>query len=402
VNHLPFVTGPLPLAERSLRAGQAFTPRARAARLGLVLLALALATWQRDRAVRLLPPDFDELDYLPSGFRYAERMAPGRWGEIPGVTKNSEHPPLVKLTYGVAVKAAGAPEPDWSALRVGSPIPDEARPAFTAGRWASAVPGIVQVGVAAVVHPLAGLLLAVEAYHAKYTAQAYLEGLPGLFFVLAVLLFERATRGARGRIARPDPDPRLAAGAFALLGAAAAGKYPFGAVGVLALSPLALLAFPRRPLVWLSLAAATLAAFVALDPYLWPDPVGRIWESAAYHFRYGQSEHVKRAGLPWDQQAVWLSEAAPTKWHAGVFPLGAVGVALLPLAAIGFLSTARRRPVWAVQAAVSAGFLLAWPTKWPQYLVLALVPLAVCAAHAPGALSAGVRRLRARPAADLG
>ncbi|MFO0583265.1 MAG: hypothetical protein U0229_13430 [Anaeromyxobacter sp.] len=342
-----------------------------------------------------LPPDFDELDYIPSGYRYAERMAPGRWGEIPDVTKNSEHPPLVKLTYGLAVKAAGAPEPDWEQLDVGKPTPEAARPAFTAARWASAVPGIGQVAVAAAVHPLAGFLLALDCYHAKYTAQAYLEGLPGLLFVLALLVFERATREG-GAARRSDPDARLALVAFALLGAASAGKYPFGAVGVLALFPLALVAFPRRPLLWAGLGAVTLAAFVALDPYLWPDPAGRIWESASYHFRYGESEHVKRAGLPWYQQVVWLFEAAPTRWHAGVFPLGKLTVALLPLAVAGLPVALRRRPVWAIQALVSFAFLLWWKTKWPQYLVLALAPLAVCAAFAPEALLALARRVSSR------
>jgi len=366
------------------------------AHLAVALLAVGLATWQRDRAVERLPPDFDELDYIPSGFRYAELMTPGGWSKIPDVTRNSEHPPLVKLSYGVAVKLTGAVEPDWEDLGVGRPLPDEARPAFGAARWTSAVPGLGQVALAAAVHPLAGLLLAFESYHAKYVSQAYLEGLPGFFFVLALLVFERATRAPGGAARRTDPDPRLAAAAFALLGAAAAGKYPFGAVGVLALFPLALVAFPRRPLVWLSLGAAALAAFVALDPYLWPDPAGRLWASASYHFRYGESEHVRRAGLPWYQQVVWLWEAAPTRWHPGVFPLGKITVALLPLAVVGFAEALRRRPVWAIQAAVSLAFLLWWKTKWPQYLVLLLVPLAVCAAFAPAAVAGWVARLRGR------
>ena len=53
--------------------------RARTARLALVLLAVALGTWQRARAVALLPADFDELPCLHAAFRHAERMTPGRW-----------------------------------------------------------------------------------------------------------------------------------------------------------------------------------------------------------------------------------------------------------------------------------------------------------------------------------
>ncbi len=363
-------------------------------RLSIVVIAILLATWQRACAVATLNCDYDERPYLHAAFRYAERMAPGRWAEIPDVVENREHPPLVKLAYGAAVAAADAPEPDWSrASSFGKPLPDEARPAFRAGRWTSAVPGIAQVAVAAAVNPLAGLILAGEGYHAKYTAQAYLEGIPGLFFVLALLVFERATRTTDGA-RRPAADLRLGAAAFALLGVAAAGKYPFGAVGLLAMVPLTIVAIPRRPMVWLALGGAALLAFLAFDPYLWPDPVGRLRDSIAFHFAYGQSEDVKSAGLPWYQQVVWLFKAGPTTWHPGLFPAGQITRALLPLAVIGFPVAASRRPVWAAAALVGFAFLLVWPVKWPQYLMLILVPLAICAAHAPAAIVALVRRLR--------
>lgn len=38
--------------------------------------------------------------------------------------------------------------------------------------------------------------------------------------------------------------------------------------------------------------------------------------------------------------------------------------------------------------------LLVWPVKWQQYLMLILVPLAICAAHAPAAIAALTRRFR--------
>jgi hypothetical protein len=274
-------------------------------------------------------------------------------------------------------------------------VPERARPAFETGRWTSAVFGIAQVAVAAAIHPIAGLLLAVESYHAKYTSQAYLEAIPGLLFVLALLLFERGTRAADGSPRLPA-DLRLVAAAFALLGVAAAGKYPYGAVGLLALAPLTIAAIPRRPLVWLALAGASLLAFISFDPYLWPDPIGRLTDTIGFHFAYGQSEKVTSAGLPWYQQIVALLVAQPTRWHPGVFPLGQVTVAILPLALIGAPIAARRRPVWAFTALVGLAFLLVWPTKWPQYLLLVLVPLAIVAAHAPAALIALVRRVRSR------
>lgn len=369
--------------------------RSRAISLAVVAIVTVVAIWQRARAVDRLQPDYDEMPYLHAGYRYAERMEPGRWGEIPDVTENHEHPPLVKLAYGVAVKATGAPEPDLENIEAYKPIPDAARPAFGAGRWTSAVPGIAQVAITAVVNPLAGLFLAVEPHHAKYTSQAYLEAIPGLFFLLSLFLFERATRLA-GSARRPAPSVPLAVAAFALLGAAAAGKYTYGAVGALALGPLTIIAFPRRPLIWAALVAMSMVAFVALDPYLWPDPIGRIGASVGFHFTYGQSAEVKKAALPFYFQAVWLLRWSPTLSFREVFPFGLVSLMLLPLAAIGAPLAARRRPVWACVALVGSVFLLVWPVKWPQYLLVVLPSLCICAAHAPAAVVALVKYLRSR------
>src|SRR3954468_14397445 len=58
---------------------RAVTPAARWTRVALAVAAVAVGGWQRWRAVEQLPPDFDELIYLPAAYRYAERMAPGRW-----------------------------------------------------------------------------------------------------------------------------------------------------------------------------------------------------------------------------------------------------------------------------------------------------------------------------------
>ena len=103
---------------------------------------------------------------------------------------------------------------------------------------------------------------------------------------------------------------------------------------------------------------------------------------------------MKSAALPWYQQVVWLFKAGPTEWHPGVFPAGKVTLALLPLAVLGFPVAAARRPVWAAAPLAGFGFLLVWPVKWPQYLMLVLLPLAICAAHAPATIVALVRRLR--------
>ncbi len=353
----------------------------------IALLAIAAGAWQRHRAVERLPPDYDEMVYIPIAFDYAG-LIPERLEAIPSFAENREHPPMVKLTYAAVIDVVEPREPDWEQLRVGKPLPGEARGAFDCARWPSAVAGTLQLALLSLASPVAAALLAIEPYHAKYTSQAMLEAIPGVFALLAVLLLERALRpGTRRRLA-------LTLGAAVALGASAAGKYPYGIVLGLTLLPFVVASFPRRPGVWASFIAIALAALVALDPTFWTGPFGRAEEALAFHWAYAHSEHVVKSALPWYAQVRWLFDAAPVKWHPGVFVTGLVAQALLPLALLGFPSAWRRRRLFAAWAAVGLLFLLLWPTKWPQYLLMALPAFAVCAAHAPRTIADLVARLR--------
>lgn len=354
-------------------------PSKRVWALGALFLALLAATWQRARAVERLPPDYDELIYLPVAYRYAEMLEGGRWGEVASYRENFEHPPLVKLLYASEVLASGTLEPAWKTVRVGRPIPALAAPVFRQARWLSAVTGILQVGLTALVSPVGALLLAFDPYHVKYTSQAYLEGVPGLFALLAVLAFERARRQAlvAGRGAPFQLAPLALSGV--LLGLAAAGKYPYALVVGLAILPL--LGWYGRAWgrVWAAFVLPAMATFLLAHPALWTDPVGHLWESLTFHWKYAHSEHVVRSDLPWYQPLIHLTNATPTRWHRGLFATGSTVWVLLPLAAFGLPTALERRPVWALWALVGLGFLLLWPTKWAQYLLLVLPPLCVCA-----------------------
>jgi hypothetical protein len=346
------------------------------------LLAVVAAAWVRGAAVQQLPSDFDEYAYLPAGFRYAERMVPGRWSEIPQVTANSEHPALVKLAYGAVLAKTGAVEPEWDRVPVAKPVPAFAEPAFRGPRTFSAVTGVLQVLLEALVSPLGALWLAFDTYHAKYTAQAYLEGLPGLFAILAVLLFERAVRQRQPHGLVPPPpslSPLPLLGAALMIGLATAGKYTYGVLLGLAFLPFLLQRGKGRPWLLAGAAAVALLAFLAADPSLWPDPIDRLWNSAAYHFQYTQTAHVKKSALPWWYQLYYLTRSAPARWHPGVFPFGWLDMLLLPAAALGVPYAARHRPVWLAWAIVGLLVLLVWPTKWPQYTLLVRPPLTVLA-----------------------
>jgi len=373
-------------------------------RLPAILLVVVAAAGVRWAAARSLPPDYDEYDYIRLGHRYAERMAPGRWGEIPGVTENSEHPPLVKLAYGAALRTTGAPEPDWKAVEVGHPIPPQAWPAYRTARAVSAAAGVAQVALAAVVSPPGGLWLALDTYHAKYTAQAYLEGVAGLFALLAVLLFERSLRrrepeGLLPEVCAPALGPLLLSAAALAL--ATASKYPFGLVAGLAILPFLLWRTRGRPGLRLAFAAVGLLVFLAADPFLWAHPVDRIWNSVAYHFGYAVGEHVREVGLPWWQPLFWLTRPAPAGWHPGVFPVAFLDHAILAVAALGVPATLARRPVLVAWAGVGLLFLLVWPTKWPQYTVIVRPALTLCAGIGLSALLGALTRRRRIPAGTL-
>jgi hypothetical protein len=343
------------------------------------LLAVAAAVWVRQRAVDRLGPDFEEFADIQVAFRYAERMVPGRWSQIPDVVDSPEHPALVKLAYGLALRESGAREPEWDRVPQGQPLRPDARPAFLATRTVSAASGVLQVLLEALVSPLGALWLAFDTYHAKYTAQASVEGLAGLFAVLAVLLFERALRQRepQGLVpSAPALSPLPLLGAALLLGLATAAQYPYGAVVGLAFLPFLVQRGTGRPGLLAGAAAVALLAFYAVNPYLWNDTLDRTWNAAAFHFRATPGEPP---GLPWWYQLYYLTRSAPVRWHPGVFLFGWLDLLLLPAAALGIPFAARHRPVWLAWAVVGLVFLLAWPTKWPQDTLLVRTPLTVLA-----------------------
>jgi len=388
------------------------TPLAQRARHGLarrvaaVALAVGVAIAARSVAVRGLPVDYDELVYLPAGYWYAARMTPGRWVELPAEPANTEHPPLVKLLFALELRRSGAPEPDWSQVHAGAPWPEAARSAFLHARSVSAAAGVLQVALLAAVAPAAGLWLAVDTYHVKFTSEAYVDAVPGLLALLAVLLFERALRPAAGGPAPPagpsGASPRAIPllAAAALLGLATAGKYGYGLVLALTFAPF-LLARPR-PRPWLLAAglAAAGVAFLIADPALWPDPIGRLRASVGFHFLYAEGRPVTSLDLPWWQPLVWLTRPAPATWHPGLFLVSFPDRLLLVAAALSIGAAWRRRPVWVAWAVVGLAFLLAWPTKWPQYTLMIRPALAGCAGLGLSALRDGlVRRWGGSPSA---
>ena len=373
-----------------------------------ILAITALALGLRLRAVDQLPIDYDEDDYLGAAQRYAQAIKAGDVREIMDYEFNYEHPPLTKIVYGLSI--LHLPEEDLIPERppTASPASSLPEPHFQNARLTSAVFGTLEVFALALLNPPSALLLGIHTWQIKYTSQIMLEPLPALTSLLVVLFYWQACKnglfqihsensqvlGARTNSVRLFSDFRslkrpifwLALSAVAL-GITAASKYTYAIVGLVIIVDIFLDVRRSRsdlPTKWGRAVGVVLAwgllailVFWALNPRLWTDPIARIQASVFYHSDYAQSEHVENAGFPAWQQLVWL--AGPVRWHPGVF-LVTLDLYILIFAIVGFKHFWRQYRVFALWLLIAGIFLLAWPTKWPQYLLTISAPLCLSSA----------------------
>jgi hypothetical protein len=329
--------------------------------VAVVLLAALLRGWASLR----LPLDYDEPVYLQAGFEYARALRAGNWDGVIDYVANQEHPALVKLLYGLVLLVLGQ-DTTWA---IG----------LYAARALSAVLGALAVLVLALFDPLAGGLLAVHTMAIKYTGQAYLEALPHLASLAAVLALVRS-RPASPERSRRLPDAWFWVSALAL-GVTAAGKFTYLPVVFVILY----LAFFEKRVRWYHLLlylAVSAATFWLLNPTLWHEPAARLYDSLFFHVGYSQGTDVESAGLPWYQPLLWISRSAPSAWHPDVFFYPGVDGVIFLLALVGLYWEWRERRWVVVWIATSLLFLLLWPTKWPQYTLVLTPALCLAAASA--------------------
>jgi hypothetical protein len=252
---------------------------------------------------------------------------------------------------------------------------------------------VLSVTTLALVSPVAALLLATSTWVIKYTSQVMLEAVPLLFSLLGVALYELARSMSNAR------QRRLAYLASAIgIGLAVGAKYPYAIAGLAIVVDR--LRRTRRgesirikdAIGWSAIAAL---AFFAVNPYLWSDPIGRLIASAAYHPEYATSGQVQSTGFPAWQQLIWLMQSVP--WHdaQNIFAVK-FDTWMLPLALVGLIPLARKRPVYAIWLGLGAIALLLWPTKWPQYLLTIAVPYALAGAAGLALIAKGAALLMRR------
>jgi hypothetical protein len=317
---------------------------------GVFTLALLLRLWSAWH----LPEDYDEPIYLQVGYDYAQLLHDGDLQGLIDYPENSEHPPLVKLLYAFGILAQG-PGTSWEQ-------------ALASSRVISAVPGAVAAGLVAFVDPLAGILVAVQTLLVKYTSQAYLEALPLMASIGAVLAL---------RYSKQSRDRWFWLSAIAL-GTAAAGKFSYFPIAVVIGY---IFLWDKRysfvsGLLYLALAGITL---LALDPVLWSNPIQRLGDALLFHVQYSQSAHVVETAYPWYQPFLWISRSWGYEWHPDViFYFGFDGlIALLSVVGLGLAWKQNR---WVIVWFISGlAFLLLWPTKWPQYTLVMLPSMCLLA-----------------------
>jgi len=309
--------------------------------VGVFILAAILV---RLPAITTLPIDWDEPVYMEASMANAKAIRQRNWSVLLQPTINPEHPGLVKLVYGVSLLGLG-PDPDLIE-RVASI------------RGLSLVAGLGTVGLAAWVHPVAGLALAVHTIHAKYSVQGYLDSLPLLWMGFAMILGWRH---------RAHPGSRMMLLAAACWGAAIAGKWLHGMPGVV------LLAIIPGKLAKLRFLVIALVCAVGLDPGMWMDPAGRVVAMIEAHQAYavdvaGQSSYWAPLGA--------LGGGGPASWHPEAFPFSLDAIWLL--LGVGSMLLGWRNPWTRFLGAwfcVPLVFLVGWQTRWPQHAMVLVLPL---------------------------
>lgn len=345
-------------------------------RILAVVAVLFLAWTLRANAVKLLPIDYDEDDYMRAGQEYAHLIRTSDWSGFLEANYRPEHPPLAKIVIGLSFLTA--PEEELIADRPTTSEPNKylPRPLVKAGRTVNAVLGWLTVALLALINPLAGLALATHTFTIKYVSQIMLEALPALtsfIMVLAYLQFKKNQK--KGWL--------ITSAIF--LGLTAASKYLYCVIGIAILIDWYLAAkdeeqvkpFLKQALWWGLLGVAV---FFAADPYLWTDPLTRLRESVFYHAGYSTTaEEVQDAGFVFWQQFNWLF-VSPKIWHRDIF-FYAPDLWIAFLAFIGLGRLWKKERVYVLWLGTAMLFLMFWPTKWPQYVLTLTVPLSLAAAE---------------------
>jgi len=358
-----------------------------------VLLILVLGAGLRFFAADHLNIDHDETTYLIASNNYANYIRNGQFSWLAWNTTNYEHPSLNKIIFGAALLPLDPLDKVLqSDLIDGKPIKEQQAWQYAlAARHVSVVVGSLAVGLLAILNPLAGLFLAVDTLAIKYTSEVYLEALPMLASLLAVMAY---TRFYSNYIKNPQNHKKawlwLAVSAISL-GITAASKYIYCvaglAIGLHWLVSVIQKKLPVRTLIiLLGWGIASIFMFFVLDPYLWVHTAQRLAKTLSYHFRFQVSPHVVNANYPFWQPLAWLF--SPFKAYRPIHDPAANNAILFSIdtlifffAVIGLPRTFKKQQVFFFWLLIGLALLFVWGSKWAQYPLIILAPWCFSAAQ---------------------
>ena len=360
----------------------------------IALIVALIAGGYRVYAANRLKVDFDEPTYLARALEYASYLKEGNYSMLVMTNTTYEHPAFYKILYGVVLLTQPPPytfESNDLIFRE-SFTRSKAAKFGMADRYLATFWGTLAAAVLALANPLAGLFLALQTLSVKFTSEIYVEALPLLTSLLCVLTYLRWFEN----VSNPSPQAKsgnawLVASAV-FFGIIAASKYVYcvAGLGIVIHFLVALLQkqIPKRALAWLfGWGFLSIVCFFMLDPYLWVDTFNRLIGSLSFHFRlqdkvYLESLVSKKGGYPFWQPILWL--LSPASFYDlgpnAVFKIN-IDALIFAFALLGLPRFFQKQRVFFYWFLVGMVFLLLWGAKWPQYILIVLVPFSLAAAE---------------------
>lgn len=346
-------------------------------RILAIVFIIATAWIVRAHAVDTLPFDYDEDDYLRAAQEYTHLIRTSDWHGFQEANYRPEHPPLAKILMGLSLLSA--PEEELTPDAPTTALPNKNLPEdlVKPARTLNAIFGVLTVALLAIIDPIAGATLALHSFTIKYVSQVMLEAFPALTSLITALAYLQYKK-------QKSKNIWLIASAV-FLGLTAASKYLYCVVAFAILTDWFLQAkdkndlkgFYKQAAFWILLA---LILFFAADPFLWPHPIQRLKESVFYHAGYSTgATEVQNAGYPFWQPFVWIT-TSPAMWSRESFLL-APDFFITVFAFLGLTRLWKKERLYVLWLGFALLFLLFWPTKWPQYILIFTVPLSLSASQ---------------------
>ena len=348
-----------------------------------------LAFFLRTYVAYVGPIENDEVINATSAVKFNLAIRKGDWTQILRSTYNIEHPQFYKLVYAFGLMAV-------------KPIPstvfkDSGVDLQSGGYWdellrmISVFFGTATVFLVSLINPIAGLFLAINTYAIKYTSVIYFEALP-MFTSLAALMAALNTLKAYQNSSK---NWKKWIGWLVIsslfLGMTAASKYMYSLVGIVIIISIIIQGWKYKSATLMGLMGwglLAIAFFFLFDPILWHSPLSELIKSVNYHLNYSSGRWVTRVGYPFWQPIKWLMISIPQQHYVhrafnitnGEYFILADSIIFI-LALLGLPDLFKRNRPMFIWLVVGLAFLLLWGSKWPQYILMVLVPFCISSAY---------------------